>query len=64
MPEAGPLTFFDKDTFPPARLTLADRVRVVPGGSAVRRGGLRGAGSRDHAARLRERGRLRGRGHA
>ena len=28
---AGPLRFFDKDTFPPRRLTLADGVRVVPG---------------------------------
>ncbi|HEY5908011.1 MAG TPA: 2,3,4,5-tetrahydropyridine-2,6-dicarboxylate N-succinyltransferase [Vicinamibacteria bacterium] len=38
MAEAGPLRFFDKDTLPARGLTLADRVRVVPGGSAVRSG--------------------------
>jgi 2,3,4,5-tetrahydropyridine-2-carboxylate N-succinyltransferase len=37
-PPAGPLRFFDKDTFPVRDLTLADRVRVVPGGSALRSG--------------------------
>jgi len=31
-------TFFDKDTYPLRRLTLADAVRVVPGGSSIRRG--------------------------
>ncbi|MBI3932789.1 MAG: 2,3,4,5-tetrahydropyridine-2,6-dicarboxylate N-succinyltransferase [Acidobacteria bacterium] len=41
---AGPLRFFDKDTFPPRRLTLADGVRVVPGGSAVRSGAHLGPG--------------------
>ena len=35
---AGPLRFFDKDTLPPRGLTLVDRVRVVPGGTAVRAG--------------------------
>lgn len=30
--------FFDKERFAPRALTLADGVRVVPGGSAVRRG--------------------------
>jgi 2,3,4,5-tetrahydropyridine-2,6-dicarboxylate N-succinyltransferase len=35
---AGPLRFFDKDTMPPRRMTLADGVRIVPGGSAVRTG--------------------------
>ena len=35
---AGPLRFFDKDTVPPRRLALADGVRVVPGGTAVRAG--------------------------
>ena len=30
--------FFDKHTFPPQRLELLNGVRVVPGGSAVRRG--------------------------
>jgi 2,3,4,5-tetrahydropyridine-2,6-dicarboxylate N-succinyltransferase len=38
LPEAGPLRFFDKDTLPPRKLTLADGVRVVPGGTAVRSG--------------------------
>ncbi|MDQ7040840.1 MAG: 2,3,4,5-tetrahydropyridine-2,6-dicarboxylate N-succinyltransferase [Rhodothermus sp.] len=30
--------FFDKDTYPLKPLTLADRVRIVPGGSAIRTG--------------------------
>jgi 2,3,4,5-tetrahydropyridine-2-carboxylate N-succinyltransferase len=37
-PPAGPLRFFDKDTVLPRELALADGVRVVPGGTAVRRG--------------------------
>lgn len=41
---AGPLRFFDKDTLPPRRLGLADRVRVVPGGSAIRSGAYLGPG--------------------
>ena len=32
------LSFIDKDTFPARRLTLADRVRLVPGGSSIREG--------------------------
>jgi 2,3,4,5-tetrahydropyridine-2-carboxylate N-succinyltransferase len=32
------LSFVDKDTFPARRFTVADRVRVVPGGSSVRIG--------------------------
>ena len=32
------LSFVDKDTFPARRLTINDRVRVVPGGSSVREG--------------------------
>jgi 2,3,4,5-tetrahydropyridine-2-carboxylate N-succinyltransferase len=32
------LSFVDKDTFPARTFTLADRVRVVPGGSSVRVG--------------------------
>lgn len=31
-------SFFDKDTYPPRRLTLADGIRIVPGGSSIRRG--------------------------
>ncbi len=30
--------FFDKDTYPVKSLTLADRVRIVPGGSSIRTG--------------------------
>ena len=33
-----PFTFFDKDTLPPRNFSLADGVRLVPGGSVVRRG--------------------------
>src|SRR5579859_6791942 len=36
-PSAG-LAFIDKDTFPARQFTIADRVRVVPGGSSVRTG--------------------------
>jgi len=32
------LSFVDKDTLPPRRFRVADRVRIVPGGSAVRAG--------------------------
>jgi 2,3,4,5-tetrahydropyridine-2-carboxylate N-succinyltransferase len=32
------LSFVDKDTFPARRITLADRIRVVPGGSSIREG--------------------------
>jgi 2,3,4,5-tetrahydropyridine-2-carboxylate N-succinyltransferase len=35
---AGSLSFVDKDTFPARQFSLADRVRVVPGGSSVRQG--------------------------
>ena len=31
-------TFFDKDTYPLRSLSLADSVRLVPGGSSIRRG--------------------------
>jgi len=34
----GRFSFFDKDTFPPRRFSLEDRVRIVPGGSSIRRG--------------------------
>jgi 2,3,4,5-tetrahydropyridine-2,6-dicarboxylate N-succinyltransferase len=44
MDPAGGQRFFDKDTFPPRRLGLADRVRVVPGGTAVRSGAYLGPG--------------------
>jgi 2,3,4,5-tetrahydropyridine-2-carboxylate N-succinyltransferase len=32
------LSFVDKDTFPPRQFAVADKVRVVPGGSSVREG--------------------------
>jgi 2,3,4,5-tetrahydropyridine-2,6-dicarboxylate N-succinyltransferase len=35
---AGALTFVDKDTFPARQFSLADRVRIVPGGSSARQG--------------------------
>jgi 2,3,4,5-tetrahydropyridine-2-carboxylate N-succinyltransferase len=38
------LAFFDKDTYPPRRLTLRDGIRVVPGGSSIRRGAYVAAG--------------------
>jgi len=38
MSDGDVLTFIDKDTFPARRFTVADRVRVVPGGSTVREG--------------------------
>ena len=33
-----PLSFVDKDTFPIRHFSTADRIRLVPGGSSVRRG--------------------------
>lgn len=36
--DAGVLTFVDKDTIPPRRFTKESGIRVVPGGSSVRRG--------------------------
>ena len=38
MSDGDVLTFIDKDTFPTRRLTMADRVRLVPGGSSIREG--------------------------
>src|SRR5438045_1282736 len=35
---SGSLSFIDKDTIPPRRFKTADNVRVVPGGSSIRRG--------------------------
>ena len=32
------LHFFDKDTYPPRALSLRDGIRIVPGGSSIRRG--------------------------
>jgi 2,3,4,5-tetrahydropyridine-2,6-dicarboxylate N-succinyltransferase len=38
MSDGDVLSFVDKDTFPARRLTIADRVRLVPGGSSIREG--------------------------
>ncbi len=38
MSDGSVLSFVDKDTFPARRLTLSDRVRLVPGGSSIREG--------------------------
>ena len=40
----GPFTFYDKHTVPPRALTLEHRVRIVPGGSSIRRGAYVAAG--------------------
>jgi 2,3,4,5-tetrahydropyridine-2-carboxylate N-succinyltransferase len=32
------LSFYDKDTYPPRSLSVADGIRIVPGGSSIRRG--------------------------
>ena len=42
--ESGPLTFVDKNTIPPRRFNVEDGVRIVPGGSSVRRGAFVGHG--------------------
>lgn len=42
--ECETLRFFDKDTYPLRPMTLADKVRIVPGGSAVRDGAYLAAG--------------------
>jgi 2,3,4,5-tetrahydropyridine-2-carboxylate N-succinyltransferase len=38
MSDGDVLNFVDKDTFPARRVALADRIRVVPGGSSIREG--------------------------
>lgn len=35
---SGSLSFVDKDTIPPRRFRVADGIRIVPGGSSIRRG--------------------------
>jgi 2,3,4,5-tetrahydropyridine-2-carboxylate N-succinyltransferase len=42
--EAQPFPFFDKTAYPARAFALGDRVRLVPGGSAVRRGAHVAAG--------------------
>lgn len=41
---AGPLSFVDKETLPPRRFAARDGVRIVPGGTAVRRGAFLASG--------------------
>ena len=36
--DAGPLTFIDKELFPPRLFDEDDGIRIVPGGSSIRRG--------------------------
>lgn len=43
--DGGPLAFIDLDTFPPRRFSEQDGVRLVPGGSSVRRGAHLGRGT-------------------
>jgi 2,3,4,5-tetrahydropyridine-2,6-dicarboxylate N-succinyltransferase len=38
MSEGSVFSFIDKDTFPARHLSLADRIRLVPGGSSIREG--------------------------
>jgi 2,3,4,5-tetrahydropyridine-2-carboxylate N-succinyltransferase len=38
MSDGNGLSFVDKDTFPARRFSVADRVRIVPGGSSARVG--------------------------
>ncbi|MGP0099783.1 MAG: 2,3,4,5-tetrahydropyridine-2,6-dicarboxylate N-succinyltransferase [Terriglobales bacterium] len=38
MSDGDVLSFIDKDTYPPRRLTLGDQIRLVPGGSSIREG--------------------------
>src|SRR5262245_55082226 len=38
MDDGPTLSFVDKDTFPSRHLTVADRIRIVPGGSSIREG--------------------------
>src|SRR6266540_3430367 len=41
---SGALSFVDKDTIPPRRFKLQDNIRIVPGGSSIRRGAYIGKG--------------------
>ena len=41
----GQFSFFDKDTFPVRHFSQADGVRIVPGGSSIRRGAYLAPGS-------------------
>lgn len=41
---SGALSFVDKDTIPPRRFKHQDNIRIVPGGSSIRRGSYVGKG--------------------
>jgi 2,3,4,5-tetrahydropyridine-2-carboxylate N-succinyltransferase len=45
MARGGPFPFYDKDTWPLKQVTLADGVRIVPGGSSIRDGSFVAAGT-------------------
>ena len=51
--------FFDKDTYPPKRVTINDGVRIVPGGTTAREGAYLGQWRDDHASGFRQRRGLR-----
>ncbi|HTR80474.1 MAG TPA: 2,3,4,5-tetrahydropyridine-2,6-dicarboxylate N-succinyltransferase [Bacteroidota bacterium] len=38
IPAAGPFTFFDKHTYPVKDVALENNIRIVPGGTSIRRG--------------------------
>lgn len=44
IPDSGPFSFFDKDSYPLKAFSSADNVRIVPGGTSVRRGAFLAAG--------------------
>ncbi len=44
MDDGSTLSFVDKDTFPARRFTVADGIRLVPGGSSVRQGAYLASG--------------------
>src|SRR5205085_6648312 len=41
---SGSLSFIDKDTMPARRFRVADGIRIVPGGTSIRRGAYLGTG--------------------
>ena len=59
---SGPFSFFDKDTLVPRNFAVTDNVRVVPGGTTIRRGAYLARRRRVHAAVLRQRRRACGTG--
>ncbi len=60
MSDGDVLSFIDKDTFPARRLSVTDRVRLVPGGSSIREGAYVAPIGGLHASYVYQRGRLCG----